>query len=710
MSPALGTADWPRVADMQTEVARTPTPAYIDPTLSATIDLSRPMSSPTTPSVDPAFELAPCALIELDSAGLVLRINRAARQMLAWSDQDRLAGRHLSVLLRLEGSHGESLLPSHLALVRPAVDVPPLELRVRLPSGEIHVLQLSLGAVPDASGQVQRLLVSLLDVGERRVLEQRLAAQVEFLGSLTDRTPSRLTYFDRDLVCRFANRAQADRYGRTPQQMVGVHLSELVPPAHLPRVMARVTRALAGEAQNFEADGTDADGQPSWHEVHYVPDVQHGEVVGIFMELNDITERRRTEDIVLGANLELEERVQQRTAELHASEQRFRLMVDAVRDSCIYFVDAEGFIVEWSESAQRLHGFDRVQVLGRPLAMLLPPDEGVDLALDPEQPELLVHQALDHGHADTQGWRLRADGSRFFAHVSLTALRNPAGELQGISVIERDMTAAKQLEDVMNDLNKELERRVEERTRQLVAANKDLDVFSHTISHDLRAPLRHIGSFAGLIREQLGEQGDPQLLQYESAISRSARRMAGMVEGLLEYARLGRITVEYQPVPLLPLVQGVVAHLRAEHPLRDIAWDIESDLPVARGDPMMLAQLFAYLLENAVKFTGRTAQARVEIGWTVSEQGVRTFHVRDNGVGFDLQRAANLFVMFQRQHHSMDYDGLGTGLALAQRIVERHGGRIWCETAVGQGCSFLFTLPFEGEEAGDSRFGAVDTL
>lgn len=665
-------------------------------------------SAPT--SQDSAFDHAPCALAVLNPAGDVVQINRACRELLGWSACEDLAGRPLRVLMRLEGSPGESLLPAHLAMVRPGSSVPPLELRVRRTSGEIRILQLSASAVADEAGTVQQLQVWLLDVGERRVLEQRLASQVEFLRTLTDRTPSRLIYFDSDLVCRFANRAQAERHGRTPQQMVGVHLSELIPAAHLPRVMARVTRALAGEAQTFEADGTDADGLPSYHEVHYVPDVQNGEVAGIFMELNDITERRRTEDIVLNANLELEERVQQRTAELHASEQRFRLMVDAVRDSCIYFVDADGFIVEWSESAQRLHGFDRVQVLGRPMSMLLPTDTGVDLAIDPEQADVLVRQAVEHGHADTQGWRLRADGSRFFAHVSLTALRNPAGELQGVSVIERDMTAAKQLEDVMNDLNKELERRVEERTRQLVAANKDLDVFSHTISHDLRAPLRHIGSFASLIREHLGEQGDAQLLQYETAISRSARRMAGMVEGLLEYARLGRITVEYQPVPLMPLVQGVVAHLKGEYPLREIAWDIEPDLPVARGDPMLLAQLFAHLLENAVKFTGRTAQAHIEIGWTVSEQGVRTFHVRDNGVGFDLQKAANLFVMFQRQHHSMDYDGLGTGLALAQRIVERHGGRIWCETAVGEGCTFLFTLPFEGEDAGDSRFGSVDDL
>ena len=230
------------------------------------------MSSPSTPTTAPqdpvagatdtAFEHAPSALLVLDAAGCALRTNRAARQLLGWSPQDPLEGRPLAVLMRLEGSSADALLSAHLASVRADATVPPLELRVRHPSGESHTLQLTLAAQADAAGQVVQLHAWLLDVGAHRGLEQRLRAQVDFLSTLTDRSPSRLTYFGSDLICRFANRAQAERHGRTPQQMVGMHLSELIPPASLPRVMARVTRALAGEAQTFEAEGTGPDGQP----------------------------------------------------------------------------------------------------------------------------------------------------------------------------------------------------------------------------------------------------------------------------------------------------------------------------------------------------------------------------------------------------------------------------------------------------------------
>ena len=233
-------------------------------------------------------------------------------------------------------------------------------------------------------------------------------------------------------------------------------------------------------------------------------------------------------------------------------------------------------------------------------------------------------------------------------------------------------------------------------------------MFSHTVSHDLRAPLRHIGSFIGLVQEHLGDNADPVLVQYQEAISKASRRMAQMIEGLLEYARLGRAPLDVQTVPLAPLVQGVAAHLKTEHPERAIEWHIESDLPVVRGDPMLLAEVFANLLDNAVKYTQREPQAEIRVGWTVSPAGVRTFYVRDNGVGFDLEKANNLFVMFQRQHHSMDFDGIGTGLSLTRRIIERHGGRIWCETAPGQGCTFYFTLPFEGAGATSEADLSID--
>jgi PAS domain S-box-containing protein len=370
-------------------------------------------------------------------------------------------------------------------------------------------------------------------------------------------------------------------------------------------------------------------------------------------------------------------------------------MVDAIQDYCIYFVDEQGAVTDWTESAQRMHGHSRTEMMGRPYHALLATENASEDEVDPAQ---VLRLAKAHGQWETRGWRLREDGSRFWAHTVLTALRNEAGELQGLSSITRDMTAAKSLEDVMNDLNKELEKRVAERTQQLVAANKDLDVFSHMVSHDLRAPLRHIASFVSLLQEQLGESSDKLVTQYLNSTAKASRRMSHMIEGLLEYARLGRVAIESQPVPLAPLLDGVIGHLKQENPDRAIEWVIEEDLPVVRGDAMLLAEVLSNLLGNSVKYTRPRQTARIEVGWKVNPVGGRTFFIQDNGVGFDLEKAHNLFVMFQRQHHSMDFEGTGTGLALSQRIIERHGGRIWAETAPDQGCIFYFTLPFDGLE------------
>ena len=626
---------------------------------------------------------ATCGLLTFDAAQRCVHLNQTLHSWLGHGS----AGVHLNGLVT---PRSREALTAHVESLRQSGHAEPVVLDWQRVDGSVFHAQLASTPVFDAEGHFLHGSAVITQTDEAPT-----QAQDGLLRSITDRIPARLAYYDKNLICRFANQAHASRYGKTPAEMVGSPLSQVVRPEILPDILPRVAQALSGQTQTFEAERVGADGLRNYFEIHYIPDFRDGAVEGIFIELHDISERRRTEEFVLHANRDLEERVRDRSAELFASEQRYRLMVDAIQDYCIYFVDENGGITEWTESAQRLHGHRRQQIVGQPYRQLLSTRNAGEDEVDPDQ---VLRLAKAHGQWESRGWQLRNDGSRFWAHTVLTALRNEADELQGLSCITRDMTAAKNLEDVMNDLNRELEKRVAERTRQLVAANKDLDVFSHMVSHDLRAPLRHICSFTSLLQEQLGESPDPMAQQCMQSIGKSSKRMSQMIEGLLEYARLGRVAIESQPVPLTPLIDGVIGHLKQEHPNRNITWTVEEDLPVVRGDAMLLAEVFTNLLENSVKYTRTHEHAQIEVGWRVNPVGGRTFYVRDDGVGFDLEKAHNLFVMFQRQHHSMDFEGTGTGLALSQRIIERHAGRIWAESAPGLGCTFYFTLPFEGLE------------
>jgi signal transduction histidine kinase len=322
--------------------------------------------------------------------------------------------------------------------------------------------------------------------------------------------------------------------------------------------------------------------------------------------------------------------------------------------------------------------------LGSHLALLKRGSAGATLELDVEGPR----------------------GKVFRCEFGTEPVVDDGGHFLCASAVVTDATERSRTEQQVAELKRELEQRVTRRTNQLVAANRDIDVFSHSVSHDLRAPLRHISSFVSLSQERIGPNGDSQLLQYQASIAKASKRMGLMIEGLLEYARMGRVQLARQQVPLSPLVQGVVRHLQAEQPARVIDWVIDDDLPQVRGDAILLAEMLRNLLQNAVNFTRTRPLARIEVGQWTDSSGERVVFVRDNGVGFDLEHAPNLFALFQRQHHSMDYEGIGTGLALAQRIVERHGGRIWCEAASSAGCTFAISLPAQVIDP-ESEFGRL---
>ena len=533
-------------------------------------------------------------------------------------------------------------------------------------------------------------------------------ATAELIHHIVDNVPTMIAYFDHQLVCRYVNASYRQAFGGAGQPLEGEQFESLVLPGMREDIMPRAQAALQGERQHFEYE-RNLPGAPRMHvEVKYTPDLRQGRVHGMFVELHDITSHKRIEDLVLETNRDLEDRVQERTAKLFESEQRFRLMVDGIQDYCIYFLDEQGCITDWTESAQRMHGVSPQQALRQPLAVLM---DASHPGASPHVQSQWLRQAIDGGQSESDGWQVRQGHPAFWGHTTLTALRNSRGQLQGLSAITKDMTALKRLEHVMNDLNQELEKRVEQRTAELHAANRDIDAFSHMVSHDLRAPLRHISGYLSVLREEVAEQlpahAVPDIHQHLNAIEKSSRSLAGMIEGVMEYARLGRTHITPAEVALGPVVNAEVRKAKTTAEQRLITWAIQPDWPTVRGDAPLLGRLLACLLDNAVKYTRRTPEALIEMGWREcppDEAATSGFAqgnprmqlwVRDNGAGFDRERASNLFVMFQRQHHSMDFEGSGTGLALSQRIAQQHRGKIRVESQPGQGCTVTVTLPLE---------------
>lgn len=250
-----------------------------------------------------------------------------------------------------------------------------------------------------------------------------------------------------------------------------------------------------------------------------------------------------------------------------------------------------------------------------------------------------------------------------------------------------DVSAVKRAETQIRDLNRELEQQIE----QVSDVNRELEAFSYSVSHDLRAPLRHIAGFAGKLERHLGERGDDTTRHYLSIIVESAQRMSSLIEDLLLYSRLGRNALRLQPVDMQNLVAEMQSMLTTEAAGRDIEWRI-GVLPIVVGDENMLRQVWQNLLGNAVKYTARRAHALIEVGVQTSTDGP-VFFVKDNGTGFDMEYAGKLFGVFQRLHKASDFPGTGIGLANVRRIVGRHGGRTWAEATPDKGATFYFSLP-----------------
>lgn len=247
------------------------------------------------------------------------------------------------------------------------------------------------------------------------------------------------------------------------------------------------------------------------------------------------------------------------------------------------------------------------------------------------------------------------------------------------------------LEDTLRRTNEQLEQRVVERTRALEEANKELEAFSYSVSHDLRAPLRAIDGFANLLNQDYGSSLNATGQDYLARVRRATQRMAALIDDLLDLSRISRAEMAVKEVDLTAIASDIAGELVSSDPDRRVSFEIAPNVG-ARGDPGLLRALLQNLLDNAWKYTGKTAEPRIAFGTTVTPQGERIFYVSDNGVGFDSDSAGRLFQPFIRLHRDEDFPGTGVGLATAARIVSRHGGRIWAQAKQGEGAVFYFTL------------------
>ena len=366
--------------------------------------------------------------------------------------------------------------------------------------------------------------------------------------------------------------------------------------------------------------------------------------------------------------------------ELRQSEERFRLMVEGVQDYAIFMLDPSGRIITWNIGAQRIKGYTAKEIIGSHFSKFYPEE---DIRAGKPAKELQV--ASQTGRYEEEGWRIRKDGSRFWANVVIAALRDAQGHLMGFSKVTRDMTDRKRAELELKNVYAEIER-----------SNQELEQFAYVASHDLQEPLRMIASYCQLLEKRYKDKLDEDGKEFIAFAVDGAKRMQGLIADLLAYSRVGTKGKEPVPVDCEKILERVLLHLK---PAIEGSGAVISHtaLPVLMADETQLGQLFQNLIGNAIKFCkSGSPQVQVEARKN-GEQWM--FSIRDNGIGIDPEFYSRIFVMFQRLNTREEYPGTGIGLAICKKIVERHGGRIWVESKSGHGTTFFFTIPNKGGSA-----------